>query len=105
MAERRKTDDRTYRSTTKRAPDFPKAYVRLRTVLDGLQISVLRYCLEEENAKIRIKRMTEIEKTVLPMIRAIQDKLALAPGPGCPDGYFDCGGICVPYQCPGSETK
>lgn len=105
MAERRKTDDRTYRRTTKSAPDFPKAYVRLRTVLDGLQISVLRYCLEEESAKTRVKRMTEIERMVLPMIHAIQDKLAMAPGSGggCPDGYFDCGGVCVPYQCP--ETK
>ena len=99
MAESKKTEDRAYK---KKADDFPKKYVRFRTVLDALQVSSLRYCLESASTGTRIKRMTEIEKMILPMIRAIQDKLALAPGSGggCPDGYFDCGGVCVPYQCP-----
>jgi len=45
--------------------------------------------------------MAEIEKTIVPLIRGIQDKLSIAPpGGGCPDGCFDCGGVCVPYQCP-----
>jgi hypothetical protein len=98
MAESRGTADRTYKSTD----DFSKAYMRLRTVLDGMQISALRYCLEAGSTRSKIKRIAEIEKELLPMIRGIQDRLTMAPGGGggCPDGYFDCGGVCVPYQCP-----
>jgi hypothetical protein len=65
---------------------------------------MIRYCLEVDGARGRIKRIREVEKTIMPLIREIQSKLAIAPGGGggggCPDGYFDCGGVCVPYQCP-----
>jgi hypothetical protein len=100
MATSRRTDDRERRKT---ASDFPPAYVRLRTVLDGLQISALRYCLEEKSVQKRLKRISELEAILLPVIRSMQDKLILPPSAGCPEGYFDCGGVCVPYQCPISK--
>jgi hypothetical protein len=102
MATSKKSVDRDYR---KKASDFPAAYMRLRTVLDGLQISALRYCLEDKNVQKRFKRMAEIEAILLPIIRGMQDKLLLpgGGGGGCGEGYFDCGGVCVPYQCPISK--
>lgn len=86
----------------KKASDFPKAYIRLRTVLDGLQLCALRYCLEEKNLQKRLKRIAEIEALLLPIIQGMQDRF-IAHGPGCGEGYFDCGGVCVPYQCPDSK--
>jgi len=80
--------------------DFPKAYERLRTVLDGLQVSALRYCLEEKTAAKRVKRIAEVDEILMPIIIEMQRKLTIAHAGGCPEGYFDCGGVCVPYQCP-----
>jgi hypothetical protein len=83
----------------KGSDDFPKAYMRLRTVLDGLEIGALQYCLREETAKERIKKAEEIEKLLLPILDKIKDK-PVGPRDVCAEGYYNCGGICVPYQCP-----
>ena len=82
--------------------DFPKAYMRLRTVLDGLEIGALQYCLREESAKERIKKAEEIEKLLIPILDKIKDKHT-GPQNACAEGYYNCGGICVPYQCPADK--
>lgn len=101
MATNKKTTtETTY--TSRGTRDFPKAYMRLRTVLDSLEISALQYCLEDKNAATRRLRAGEIEAWVMPVIRKLQGKL-MEPGaiPGdCGDGYHNCGGVCVPYPCP-----
>ena len=85
---------------------FPKAYMRLRTVLDALEINALQYCLEEKGTETRKLRAEEIEAWLKPVVKKIQRKL-LGPGGelpgGCQDGYHNCGGVCVPYQCPMSS--
>ncbi|OLD26551.1 MAG: hypothetical protein AUJ04_05650 [Acidobacteria bacterium 13_1_40CM_3_55_6] len=53
-------------------------YARLRTILDE-----------------------KLQSALLPIIREIWNR-----GEGladCPEGYIDCNGVCVPYQCVGSE--
>ncbi len=88
----------TKKATAKKETDFPKAYVRLRTILDGLEIGALRYCLKDNSTKKRIDRALEIEALLAPIIAKLKDKTMLPAG--CGDGYYDCGGVCVPYQCP-----
>lgn len=92
----------TEKTTTSGGSDsFPKAYMRLRTVLDALQINALRYCLEDTKAAERKRRAAEIEAWIMPVIEKLTNEM-IAPGnPGdCGDGYHNCGGVCVPYQCP-----
>ncbi len=78
--------------------NLPKAYIRLRTVLDALEISALRYCLIDADAAETIKRAKEIEALLMPIITKFQTKMQPRPG-NCPDGYFNCGGCCVCYPC------
>jgi hypothetical protein len=81
--------------------DFPKAYMRLRTVLDGLELGALQYCLREETAKERIKKAEEIEALLIPIILKFKDKPTRDFT--CAEGYYNCGGVCVPYQCPADK--
>ena len=81
--------------------DFPKAYIRLRTVLDGLEISALRFCLDDNSLAKKLKRMSEIEGILMPIIKKLQRKTIAPDHPGvCGEGLYNCGGVCVPYQCP-----
>ena len=75
-------------------------YARLRTILDSLDIGALRYYLDAQSATEREQRFEKLQSALMPIIREIW-----TPGEGitdCPEGYMDCGGVCVPYQCVGS---
>lgn len=102
MATNRKTGtETTY--TSRDTGSFPKAYIRLRTVLDALEINALQYCLEDKRTATRKCRAEEIETWVMPVVQMIQRKMMEDNGEiaaGCQDGYHNCGGVCVPYQCP-----
>ena len=121
MATRKKTAGETYATTTARGTakntakntfamestmespdDFPAAYIRLRTVLDGLEISALRYCLKNTDTKDRIYRADEIVTMLMPMVRKLQFELAAGNSDPetCEDGFYKCNGCCVPYPCP-----
>jgi hypothetical protein len=81
--------------------DFRKHYIRLRTVIDSLESTALRYCLKGKSPKARIKRARALERIIMPAVKeiaAISEELA-ALGP-CGDGYCLCNGVCVPYDCP-----
>jgi hypothetical protein len=86
--------------------DFPEVYVRFRTVLDGLEMTALRYCLQDKDAAKRIHRAKEIETMLMPIVKDLENRMRkLINSPEiCPDGYYDCGGCCVPYQCPGGSA-
>jgi len=86
--------------TEKTLADFPKVYMRLRTVLDSLEIGTLQYCLQEKNVQKRIKRAEEIEKLIMPIIQKLQEGDNPMLPKACAEGYWNCGGVCVPYQCP-----
>src|SRR3982751_4510634 len=81
---------------------FLKPYMRLRTLLDGLEATALRYCLADKKAGQRIKREKELKELLMPVIEKINvlsGKGPVASG-GCGDGYNNCGGVCVPWICP-----
>lgn len=85
------------------AGNFPKAYIRLRTLLDGLEMTSLRYCLKDKDTAERIARAEELERVLMPIITEYQNKMRTNANVDCPDGYFDCGGCCVPYPCVGDN--
>jgi hypothetical protein len=86
-------------TTAKGANDFPTAYIRLRTLLDSLEMTTIRYCLKDTDVGKRIKRAKEIEAHLMPVIRILENKMLVLPG-DCPDGYESCHNCCVPYPCP-----
>ena len=87
-------------------------YVSLRTVLDAVEMGVIRFFLSAGTDDERSERAKKLEKELRAILRQIEKrsapaaKIALArsddtePGGGCPDGYFLCNGCCVPYPCP-----
>lgn len=79
--------------------DFLKAYARLRTVLDSLEITSLRYCLKDTSSAKRIERAKEIEAVLMPIIREFENNIPKMKPTPCPAGFFNCGGCCVPYPC------
>jgi hypothetical protein len=98
-------------TSSKKAPKTPKppnplaGYVRLRTILDSLEIGALRYYLDGTNEAEKARRLKEMEASFMPLI----DKFFQRRRPGlidCPRGYNECEGVCVPYSCMqgGGET-
>ncbi len=83
----------------KTSASFQAAYIRLRTVLDGLEMNAIRYCLETSNPVTRTRRAKAIVNQLMPLTRKWQGE-ALSPGfEACDEGYVLCNGVCVPYQC------
>ena len=81
--------------------NFPKTYIQLRTVLDGLEITALRYCLKDKDEAGRIERAEEIIRDLMPIIEKYQNRMQEGGGSGeCPEGFVNCNGCCVPYPCP-----
>ncbi len=106
MAAKKNTTDNTTSSKTtktKVSNDFPKAYVRFRTMLDALEIISLRYCLKDKDSAKRISRVDELERVLKPIVMEYQNKLSQGLLVDCPDGFNNCGGCCVPYDCPGGS--
>ena len=86
---------------TESSGDFPKAYMRFRTVLDGLELTAMRYSLKDDNVAQRIARMKEFEQVLMPIITKYQNQTKTNQLiKDCPDGCNNCGGVCVPYECP-----
>lgn len=83
----------------KPSDDFPQAYIRLRTVLDALEIGILQYCLGGTTDE-RVKRAEQAEEWLMPILSKIKKKPSKPPYTSCAEGYYNCGGVCVPYQCP-----
>lgn len=81
---------------------FLKPYIRLRTVIDALEATALRYCLADKKASERIRRAEELEGMIHPVVRKIAELSGISSemAGGCGDGYNNCGGVCVPYACP-----
>jgi hypothetical protein len=82
--------------------EFRTHYIRLRTILDGLEATALRYCLADKKATVRIQRSVDLEKLLMPVVEQIQSMSVsdVASTGGCGDGYTLCNGVCVPYICP-----
>ena len=99
-------------NTSEGTGGFPEAYIRLRTVLDAVEMNALYYVLEDEYDAMRINRAAETEALLrscykeIFMLRSKADVESYGeimpeqPGGDCPPGYQNCGGCCVPYHCP-----
>lgn len=96
----KKPGDKKPSESDKLTNDFPRAYIRLRTVLDALEIGILQRCLREESDSERAKRAEEMEAWLMPIISKLKIKPSKPPYSSCAEGYYNCGGVCVPYQCP-----
>ncbi len=81
---------------------FPKAYIRLRTVLDALEMNSLYYVLKPTNQdnKLRIERAMYATALLEKCYEEIHGLIPKEELQSCPHGYHDCGGVCVPYSCP-----
>jgi len=73
-------------------------YAQLRTILDSLQIGALRYYLDPDDPGDQEEHFDYLYKELMPIIQHIWAKTKDVE---CPEGYFDCNGCCVPYQCIG----
>ena len=87
-------------------------YVRLRTLLDSLECGAINYFLRHTEG--RGGRFDELNEKLMPLIHWVWEKDTKEPPYpegggeggggeltiGCPDGYVDCQGVCVPYPCP-----
>jgi hypothetical protein len=76
--------------------DYRSSYVRLRTVLDAMELAALRFYLSGKTAAER----DEAAKKIVPMVMDVISNLTEEYAEGCPRGYNNCGGCCVPYPCP-----
>ena len=85
---------------------YQAAYIRFRTVLDSMEAITLRYSLNDPDPQERMRRMSDIEVDVMKIVKKYEKKLrsekiqSPEPSGECPDGFINCGGCCVPYQCP-----
>lgn len=74
-------------------------YERLRIILDSLEIGALRYYLDDTDGSEKTKRFEELSAQLVPICQSFwRAGLKIAPV-GCPDGYNNCDGVCVPYSC------
>ena len=72
-------------------------YVRLRTILDSVEVGSIRYYLQYQDSPDRGKHFEKLRSVLMPVIEFVwgSDKEIT-----CPDGYQFCDGVCVPYTCP-----
>ena len=80
-------------------------YVELRTMLDSVVAGSLRYYLDP----LEFEKQKEHYAFLRKYLMIISDRVWDREKPGnvdpCPDGYFNCGGCCVPYECVLSDPK
>lgn len=79
-------------------PDYAQ-YVALRTILDSLQTGALRFYLDKTTPEEKRKRFEELSVELKPIIKRLWSVEKITIAGECPDGYFNCDGVCVPYAC------
>jgi hypothetical protein len=80
----------------------PRDYVNLRTMLDSLEVGALRYYLSGSDLS-QPKKFDYLLSKLKPLIDELWDRPARIKPPladPCPPGYYNCDGMCVPYECP-----
>ena|SRR5437870_7065831 len=98
MATKKAAAARKRSSKTRRYYSGDPGYVRLRTILDSLEIGALRFYLNDTTAGEKKQRLEKLEYELLPIIRQVwgSDENLI----DCPPGYTNCDDCCVPYVCP-----
>lgn len=89
-------------------------YIRLRTMIDSLECGSIRYYLQGATPEERRARLKQLESDLMPIVdwlwhqtgptkRAARVVTFAADDVGCPEGYVNCHGCCVPYPCPDKQ--
>lgn len=79
-------------------PDFAE-YVALRTILDSLEIGALRFYLDNTTPEEKRIRFAKLKFELVPITKRLWGGGEEKIEGDCPDGYFNCDGVCVPYAC------
>ena len=88
-----------YADTSEEYAAYQKSYIKLRTHLDSLQATALRYVLSDKDLAGQTKRAEEVASRAMAFMAEMPGAVP-SPEGGCGDGYYNCGGVCVPYPCP-----
>ena len=89
---------------------FTSEYIRLRTILDAIEMGSLRFALTGATPEERLKRAEKLIEKLHPVAEKISRWNEQGPSAAllasretddpCPDGYYYCYGVCLPYPCP-----
>ena len=78
--------------------DNYKQYAQLRTILDSLEIGALRFYLNAADPIEQAAHFDYIKEKTKPILEHFWGRNR---DDTCPEGYHDCDGCCVPYNCMG----
>jgi len=95
MAAPSKKSSRRRKRTVQRKPVDCPSYVRLRAVLDSLEVLAIRYYIGGNTPSGMKAREAAIEKQLLPIIQWLSGNGLEA----CPSDLIPCDGLCLPYPC------
>jgi hypothetical protein len=73
-------------------------YAQLRTILDSLEIGALRFYLDGTTSAEKKRRFEKLRDQLMPIITELWGGKAGLDF-NCPEGYTNCNGCCVPYNC------
>lgn len=74
------------------------SYLLLRQALDSLELMAIRYYLYGKTAADRRERAKKVRENARVFLGSLD---ASRDAGGCPPGYYNCDGFCVPYPCDG----
>jgi hypothetical protein len=77
-----------------------REYARLRTITDSLELGAIRYFMSGPNKGERLAKVESLLHEALDFFW--RDGEGESAPIDCPEGYTNCHGACVPYQCPGA---
>jgi hypothetical protein len=85
----------TYSKKPKSSAADYREYARLRTLTDSVELGAIRYFLAGPDKGARLAKVEKLLHEALDFFwREVDSE------PICPEGYTNCHGACVPYQCP-----
>ncbi|MEP7272327.1 MAG: hypothetical protein ABI882_12555 [Acidobacteriota bacterium] len=114
------------KAVSKKAPvssnEVSNALINFRTFVDAVETGGLRYGLSGDSPEECVKRLSKLAEKVKPIAKRIRKLLeegsttanreaatattkATADGSAdvgdpCPEGFFPCAGVCLPWPCP-----
>lgn len=78
------------------------SYLLLRQALDSLELMSIRYYLQGKTKADRARRAGKIRGNAKLFMSRLTPQYAAG---GCPPGYYNCDGFCVPYPCDGAFVQ
>jgi len=93
--------DSSYSGKNKSSATDYREYARLRTITDSLELGAIRYFMSGPNKGERLAQVEELLHEALNFFWRENESEPI----DCPEGYTNCHGACVPYQCPGQNFE